>query len=101
MADDRDDVAWLWDMLMSCRNVERFVAGRSLEDYENDVLLRSAVERQIEMIGEAARHVSQAFQDAHPEIAWRPVTAQRHVPAHDYGEIKHGVDLAGGDNSHP
>jgi uncharacterized protein with HEPN domain len=52
-------------------------------------MLRSAVERQIEIIGEAARRVSKEFQDAHAEILWRPIQAQRHVLAHDYGEIKH------------
>ena len=52
-------------------------------------MLRSAVERQIEIIGEAARRVSKDFQEAHPEIPWRPIQAQRHVLAHEYGEIKH------------
>ena len=51
-------------------------------------MLRSAVERQIEIIGEAARRVSAAFQAAHTDIPWRPIQAQRHVLAHDYGEIR-------------
>ena len=66
-----------------------FTRGRMLADYESDLLLRSAVERQIEIIGEAARRVSKEFQVAHSEIPWRPIQAQRHVLAHDYGEIKH------------
>ncbi len=91
MADDRDDIAWLWDMLQACKHVEAFVDSKSFDDYESDLLLRSAVERQIEIIGEAARHVSTNFQNAHSEIAWRPVMAQRHVLAHDYGEINHAL----------
>lgn len=51
-------------------------------------MLRSAVERQIEIIGEAARRVSDDFRVAHPEIAWRPIIAQRHILAHEYGEIE-------------
>lgn len=39
------------------------------------------------MIGEAARKVSSDFEAAQPEIAWRPIVAQRHVLAHEYGEI--------------
>lgn len=65
----------------------RFVDGKTLDDYRRDVLLRSAVERQIEIIGEAARLVSQALENAHPEIPWRSITAQRHVLAHAYGDI--------------
>lgn len=34
-------------------------------------------------------HVSKEFQDVHPDIPWRPIQAQRHVLAHEYGEIKH------------
>jgi uncharacterized protein with HEPN domain len=41
----------------------------------------------VEVVGEAARKVSPEFQAAHPEIPWRPIIAQRHVLAHDYGEI--------------
>lgn len=91
MAADKEDAGWLWDMLDAARTVASFVAGRTLEEYEQDVMLRSAVERQIEIIGEAARHVSAEFQDSHPEIQWKPIMAQRHVLAHDYGEIKHDL----------
>lgn len=85
----KDDRVYLWDMLTAARAVVSFTQGRSLAEYEADLLLRSAVERQIEIIGEAARRVSKELQEAHPEIAWRPIQAQRHVLAHDYGEIKH------------
>lgn len=89
MSAPKDDRVYLWDMLTAARAVVEFTRGRTLVEYESDLLLRSAVERQIEIIGEAARHVSAEFQTAHPEISWRPIQAQRHVLAHDYGEIKH------------
>lgn len=85
----KDDRVYLWDMLTAARAVVEFVRGRTLSEYEEDLLLRSGVERQIEIIGEAARRVSKEFQEAHPEIPWRSIQAQRHVLAHDYGEIKH------------
>jgi len=89
MAAEKDDSAYLWDMLTAGRAVETFVRGRTAEDYLADLMFRSAVERQIEIISEAARHVSAGFQAAHAEIAWHPIQAQRHALAHDYGEIKH------------
>jgi uncharacterized protein with HEPN domain len=89
MSVPKDDRVYLWDMLTATRAVVDFTRGRTLADYESDLLLRSAVERQIEIIGEAARRVSKGFQEAHSEIPWRPIQAQRHVLAHDYGEIKH------------
>lgn len=90
MQPESGDAAKLFDMLDACERAGRFVHGRTLEDYLGNELLRSAVERQVEIIGEAARGVSSAFRDAHPEIPWRPVMAQRHILAHEYG----GVDPA-------
>ncbi len=82
-----EDAAWLLDMLTAAQAVQSFVAGRTFEQYTVDLLFRSAVERQVEIIGEAARGLSEAFKDAHPEIPWRPIMAQRHRLAHEYGEI--------------
>ena len=64
-----------------------FVNGRTFQEYEQDLFFRSAVERQIEIIGEAARGISDTFKTAHPQIPWRPIMAQRHRLAHEYGEI--------------
>lgn len=85
------DAAWLLDMLAAARAVQTFVAGRTFEQYEQDLFFRSAVERQIEIIGEAARGLSDAFKTAHAQIPWRPIMAQRHRLAHEYGEIDDGL----------
>ncbi|MGH9077244.1 MAG: HepT-like ribonuclease domain-containing protein [Acidimicrobiales bacterium] len=61
----RDPRTLLWDARRAAGQVKSFVDGRSREDYEADVMLRSAVERQFEIIGEA---LSQLSRDA-PEIS--------------------------------
>jgi len=50
-------------------------------------VLQAAVERKIEIIGEAARNISATFQQEHPEIPWRGIISQRHFLAHEYGEV--------------
>ena len=85
--DPQADAAWLMDMMTAARAVRSFVAGRTFERYLDDLMFRSAVERQVEIIGEAARGLSDAFKTAHSEIPWRSIMAQRHRLAHDYGEI--------------
>ena len=45
--------------------------------YLNEAVLESAVERKLEIIGEAARKLSAAFQQSHPEIPWSKITGQR------------------------
>jgi uncharacterized protein with HEPN domain len=85
--DPARDPAFLLDMLQAARNVRQFVAGVSREQYAGSLLIQSAVERQVEIIGEAARGVSRTFRDAHPEVPWAPIMAQRHRLAHEYAQI--------------
>jgi uncharacterized protein with HEPN domain len=85
--DPERDNAWLLDMLSAAKAVQSFVKGRTYAEYSSDLMLRSAVERQVEIIGEAARGISDVFKSSHPEIPWRQIIAQRHRLSHEYGEI--------------
>jgi uncharacterized protein with HEPN domain len=89
MPREREDEALLWDMLEAAKQILGFVAGRSFEEYARDELRQAAVERKLEVIGEAARGVSEEFRSTHPEIPWRGIVSQRHFIAHEYGEIRH------------
>ena len=82
------DAAYLWDMLDAARTIREFTSAVRLEQYNQNRMLRLATERGLEIIGEAARRVSETFKQAHPEIPWRSIIAQRNVLAHEYGEIK-------------
>ena len=83
-----EDQALLLDMLDSARAVREMVTGMDFRSYSADRRTRRAVEREVEIIGEAARKVSDAFRDAHPQIPWRKIMGQRHKLAHEYGEIE-------------
>ena len=85
--EDRDP-AFLWDMLEAAQKIRSFVAGKDLDEYLKDDLLRSAVERRLEILGEAARRVSAEFARKHPEIPWSGLVGLRNVLSHRYGEIK-------------
>jgi uncharacterized protein with HEPN domain len=89
MPPEKADVAYLWDMWDAAQAIQEFVSGRTFHSYQHDRMLRGAVERHLEIIGEAANRVSLDFQTSHPEIPWRRIIGQRHVIAHEYGEIKH------------
>ena len=81
------DIALLWDMREACRAVTQFIAGVKYSRFEQDKLIRSAVERQFLIPGEAARRVSDDFREGHPEIPWRGLVGLRTALAHEYGEI--------------
>lgn len=85
--EDRD-AAYLWDMLDAARTVLDMTAKKGFDQYLKERMLQLAVERSLEIIGEAARNVSPEFRERHPEIPWRGLIAERNVLAHRYGEIK-------------
>jgi uncharacterized protein with HEPN domain len=89
MSPDERDRAYLWDMLEAARQVESFARDLSYDSYMSDPMRRMAVERGLELLGEAARRVSPSFRESHPEIPWRSLIGLRNVLAHDYGEIRH------------
>lgn len=87
MPPDETNLAYLWDMYNAAREIPEFTAGLNLNSFARNKLIRYAVERQIMVIGEAAKNISVKFKEAHPEFPWRSIIAQRNVIAHEYGEI--------------
>jgi uncharacterized protein with HEPN domain len=55
-------------MLDAALAVEEFVRGHRYEEYLSNRMMRGAVERHIEIVGEAARRVSEATREANPDI---------------------------------
>ncbi len=89
MQPEKSDVSGLWDMLDAAKAVRDFISDRSYKDYLNDRMLRGAVERHLEIIGEAAGKISKRFRDAHPEIQWQRIIGLRNILIHEYGDIEH------------
>ncbi len=89
MRPDERDAAYLWDMLNAAREAHMTVEKLAPDDFLEDWLRRRALERTLEVLGEAARKVSEEFHAAHPDIDWRGLIGQRNVLAHEYGRINH------------
>lgn len=85
MQPEDKDSAYLWYMLDAARTVAQFTSGLTIEKYLKDRKLQLAIERLLEIIGEAANRVSADFQQGHPEIPWRKIVGQRNVISHEYG----------------
>ena len=89
MQPDERDAAYLWDMLQACDEVESMLENFDLAAFLQNRMLLRAIERDVELIGEAAKRLSPAFRDAHPGIPWRMIIGQRNILAHEYGRIDH------------
>ncbi len=81
------DEAYLLDILIAARKALRFLEGMSWEDFQQSELHQNAVMRPLEIIGEAARRVSQQTRDAHPEIPWEEMIGMRNRLIHEYFRV--------------
>jgi uncharacterized protein with HEPN domain len=87
----KDDLVYVGHMLDTARTIVAKTSGISRSTFDGDENLRIAVAHLIQNIGESARRVSQAFQQAHPEIPWSKIIAMRHKVVHDYLEINYDI----------
>jgi uncharacterized protein with HEPN domain len=94
-----EDEALLRDMLSYARLAVAAVASRERADLDSDLILAAALERFIEVIGEAASKVSSATQEAAAEIPWREIVGMRNRLVHGYASVDHDVvwDVVSGD----
>lgn len=81
------DAAHLWDMLDAAGQAAQFAVDLDLDQLLSDARTRLAIERALEIIGEAARRVSAETAARHPEIPWKGIIGFRNVLVHEYGAI--------------
>ena len=88
----RDARVYLFDILQAASLLEDFLADASLAEYERNALLRSAVERQFQIIGEALVQALRASPELGAQISHaRQIVAFRNILVHGYADIAHEI----------
>ena len=82
-----DQLGRLRDILEAARLIGTYVKNTTETDFYADKQKQDAVIRRIEIIGEAAAHVSAATRQAVPELAFRKMRGMRNIVAHDYANV--------------
>lgn len=78
----------LWDTKQALERLQRYTAGKSFTDYDSDDYLRSAVERQFEIIGEALNHLARIDPMTAALIPELPrIVSFRNVLIHAYASV--------------
>jgi uncharacterized protein with HEPN domain len=77
-------------MLDAINVVEKYLGPKDFEDFKRDQLVQDGVIRRITIIGEAAKHISEATRQKHPKIPWQDVAGMRDKLVNAY----FGIDLS-------
>lgn len=83
---NRDDQNRLDDIFEFATRLERYVA-KGYEEFLAEDGSELAIERLIELVGEASSHLSEEFKAAIPSVAWREIVGMRVLLAHAYHRV--------------
>lgn len=81
------DKEYLTDILESCKLVISHTSNITKDEFLIDVKCQDAVIRRFEIIGEAARRISDELKNECPEIPWFEMTGMRNAMIHEYDDV--------------
>ncbi len=83
----RDDAIYLLDMLLAARDAMEFACRLTFSQFAQSRLDQLAILKSIEIVGEAASHLSADTRNEHPGIPWREIIGMRNRLVHVYFDI--------------
>lgn len=84
MNDHKNDRERIYHIRDAVLKITSFTTGFNEENYLSNALVQSAVERQLEIIGEASFHLSEEIKDKYAEVEWNKIKSFRNFIAHEY-----------------
>lgn len=82
------DNTYLRHMLDAIERIKNHISGATFVEFVNNFMMIDAVIRQIEILGEAAIHLSDEFQNSHPEIPFASMIGMRNKLIHGYDDVE-------------
>lgn len=81
------DRTYLLDILEAAKLAISYVENKDEEAFLADIQCQDAVIRRFEIIGEAARRISDEFRLAHPQLPWTEMIGMRNLLIHEYADV--------------
>ncbi|HEX42906.1 MAG TPA: DUF86 domain-containing protein [Phycisphaerales bacterium] len=80
----KPDLTYLRHILDAIEKIERYLTGTNFDTFSANDMMIDAVVRELEIIGEAARNLSDSFVAKYGDISWTRIRAMRNVLIHEY-----------------
>ena len=87
----RDDTVYLRHILDAITLIKLYTKGMSENQFLGNSMAHDAVVRQIEIIGEAARNISEEFQQKYPRLPWTKMIGIRNKIIHEYFNVNYAI----------
>jgi uncharacterized protein with HEPN domain len=71
----------------SIQGIEKAIVGKTFRDYERSSVLRSALERGVEVISEASRHLGRELKSQHKDVRWKDIAGIGNILRHEYQRV--------------
>ncbi len=83
----KDNRIYVKHILESIEKIQRYVSGKSFDDFFEEEMTRDAVARHFTIIGEATKRIETEFRIMHSQIEWKKMAGICDVLIHDYEEV--------------
>lgn len=87
----RDYKLYLYDIKEAVEKIETFTKGFTFEEFAKDIKTVDAVIRNLEIMGEAVKHIPKRVKGKHPDIDWKAMAGMRNILAHEYFGVRMGI----------
>lgn len=83
----RNDAVYLQHLLDAVERIEQYTAGMTEQQFLQNSLVQDAVVRQLEIIGEASRNLSDELCQKHSQVPWTKIVGMRNRIVHAYFDV--------------
>ena len=87
----KEDLAFIEHILDSIKAIEKFSKNLKKEKLTSNRLKQSAIVREIEIIGEAVKNISESLKNKHREIEWKEIVGTRDKMIHHYFSVDFNI----------
>ena len=87
----KEDLVYVSHILTAIADIKEFTEGMTKKDFFESKIAEHAVVRNIEVIGEASKHLSATFKEKRKDIPWKDIIKMRNKVTHFYFGINYGI----------